>query len=65
MGRVDGHFGSHGDSVNLGEIDARFAQNVPLAWKSFWAYPMEFLGNVGKMEAHFGPFGDCVNLDKR
>jgi hypothetical protein len=33
------------------------------AWKSFWAHPMELLGDVGQMEAHFGLFGYSVNLD--
>jgi hypothetical protein len=30
-------------------------QNVPLAQKSFWAHPMELLGDVGHVESHFGP----------
>jgi hypothetical protein len=49
------------DCVNLGKIGAWFALNIPWAWKLFWAYPMELLGNVGQMEACFSPFGDCVN----
>jgi hypothetical protein len=28
------------------KIGARFASNVPLAWKSLWAHPMVLLGNV-------------------
>jgi hypothetical protein len=51
VGQVEGRFGSLGDSVNLGEIGARFALNLPRASKSFWAYPMEVLGNIGQMEA--------------
>jgi hypothetical protein len=31
VGQVQGHFGSLGDDVNLGEIAARFALNVPWA----------------------------------
>jgi hypothetical protein len=62
MGQVEGHFGLHGGSVNLGEVDVLFEPNVPWAPKSFWSYPMKLLGNVGQMEARFGPFGDCVNL---
>jgi hypothetical protein len=54
----------HLETVNLGEIGARFVLNVPWAWKSFWAYPMELLGNVGQI-AHFSPFGGSVNLDIR
>jgi hypothetical protein len=63
MGQVEGHFGLLRDGVNLGEIGARFALNVPWARKLFSAYPMELLANLGQMEACFGPFGDCVNLD--
>jgi hypothetical protein len=45
-GQVEDHFNLVGYSVNLGEIGARFGPNV---WpcKSFWAYAMELLGNVG------------------
>jgi hypothetical protein len=39
--------------------------NVQLARKSFWAHPMELLGDVGKMESRFGLFGDSANLDAR
>jgi hypothetical protein len=35
VGHVEGHFGSRGDGVNLGEVDAWFAPNVPWAWKFF------------------------------
>jgi hypothetical protein len=35
--------------------------NVPWASKSFWAYPMVLLGDVGQVKAHFGPFRDSVN----
>jgi hypothetical protein len=63
VGHVEGCFNSHGDGVNLSDVDARFVLNVPRAWKSFWAYPMEILGNVGQMEAHFDLFGDFVNLN--
>jgi hypothetical protein len=38
---MEGRVGSLGDGVNLGVIGARFAPNVPWAWKSFWAYLME------------------------
>jgi hypothetical protein len=62
MGQVEGHFGLHGDSINLSEVDVLFALNVPWAPKSFWVCQMELLGNIGQMEAHFSPFGDCVNL---
>jgi hypothetical protein len=65
VGQVEGRFDSVGDGVNLGEIGAWFARNVPWAWKSFEAYPIELLGNVGQMEARFGPFGGSVNLDTR
>jgi hypothetical protein len=63
VGQVEDRFDSVGDSVNLGEIGAWFALNVPWACKSFWAYPMQLLGNVGQMEAHFGPSGGSVNLN--
>jgi hypothetical protein len=32
------------------------------AQKSFWAHPMELLGDVGQLESCFGPLGDGVNL---
>jgi hypothetical protein len=54
VGQMEDRFDSVGDGVNLGEIGARFAPNVPWAWKSFWAYLTELLGNVDQMEAHFG-----------
>jgi hypothetical protein len=41
---------------------ARFAPNVRLAQKSFWAYLMELLGDVGQVEACFGLLGEGVNL---
>jgi hypothetical protein len=63
--QVEDHFDSVGDGVNLGEIGARFEPNVPLACKSFWAYAMELLGNLGQMEACFGPFGCSINLNTR
>jgi hypothetical protein len=62
---VEDRFDSVGDDVNLDEIGAQFAPNVPWAWKSFWAYPMELLGNVGQMEARFGPSIGSVNLNTR
>jgi hypothetical protein len=65
VGQVKGSFDSVGDGVNLGEIGAWFAPNVRRAWKLFWVYPMELLGDVGQMEARFGPFGDNVNLHAR
>jgi hypothetical protein len=65
VGQVEGRFGSPRDGVNLSEIGAWFAPNLLWAWKLFWAYLMELLGNMGQMEAHFGLFGDCVNLDTR
>jgi hypothetical protein len=51
MGQVEDRFNSVEDGVNLGEIGAWFAPNVPLAWKSFWAYLMELRGNVSQMES--------------
>jgi hypothetical protein len=36
--------------------------NVPQAQKSFWAHPMELLGDMGHVESHFGPFGDNVSV---
>jgi hypothetical protein len=65
VGQVDGRFDSLGDGVNLGKIVARIALNVPWAWKSFWAYPMEVQGNVGQMEAHLDLFGGSIILVTR
>jgi hypothetical protein len=62
---VEDRFDSVGDGVNLGEIGAWFALNVPWAWKSFWAYPMDLLGNLGQMEVCFGPSRGSVNLNTR
>jgi hypothetical protein len=44
------------------KIGAWFAPNVQLAEKSFWAYPMELLGDVVQVEAHFGLLVKGVNL---
>ena len=44
-------------------IAARFAPNVPWAWKSFWAHLMVLVGDVSDVEGRFGPFGDSVKLD--
>jgi hypothetical protein len=30
--------------------------------ETFWAYPMELLGDVGQVEARFGLLGEHVNL---
>jgi hypothetical protein len=46
-------------------IGAWFVPTLPRAWKSFWAHPMELLGDIGEIEAHFSMFGDSVNLDAR
>jgi hypothetical protein len=43
-------------------MGARFVLSVLRAWKSFWAYSMVLLGDVGLEEARFGPFGGSVNL---
>jgi hypothetical protein len=32
-------------------VGARYAPNVPRAWKSFWAHPMALLGDIGQVEA--------------
>jgi hypothetical protein len=37
----------------------------PQAWKSFWAHPMELLGDIGQLDARFSLFGDSVTLDTR
>jgi hypothetical protein len=44
------------------KIGARFAPNVPHAWKSFWMHLMELLGGVGHVESYFGPFGYNVGV---
>ena len=31
-----------------------------LAWKSFWAEPLELLGDVGHLTSHFGLFGTVL-----
>jgi hypothetical protein len=36
--------------------------SVQYARKSFWAHPMEILGDVGLVEPRFGLLGDSVNL---
>jgi hypothetical protein len=43
----------------------RFVPNVPWARKSFWAHPMELVGDMGQLEALFGLFKDSVNLSAR
>ena len=43
-------------------MDAWFALDVPLAYKSFWTQPMELLGDVGQVEYRFFPFGDSVGF---
>jgi hypothetical protein len=60
MSHVESHFGPFGC-----KIEARFAQNVPKAWKSFWMNPKLLLGDEAQLEAHFGPFRDSANLDAR
>jgi len=44
---------------------ARFAPNVPHAWKSIWSHPIKLLGEVGQVEACFDLFEDSVNLNAR
>jgi hypothetical protein len=41
------------------------ALNVPQAPKSFWAHPMELLGDIGHVESCFGLFGDSVSVSAR
>ena len=33
--------------------------------ESFWAHPMELLGDVGHVESRFGPLGDSVSVGTR
>ena len=49
----------------LRKIGARFAPNVPRAWKSFSAHPMVLRGVVSHVEARFGAFGGSVTLGTR
>jgi hypothetical protein len=64
MGQVEACFSSFRDSVNLStRWVSRFAPNVPLAWKPFWAHLM--VGDVGQVDACFGPFKDSINLSAR
>jgi hypothetical protein len=46
-------------------IGAWFVPTLPWVWKSFWAHPMELLGDIGEIEARFSLFRDSVNLDAR
>jgi hypothetical protein len=46
-------------------IGARFALNVPRAWKSFQAHLMVLRVDVGQVEARFGLFGDNTKLNAR
>jgi hypothetical protein len=46
-------------------MGARFASNVPRAWKSFLAHPVVLLGDVGQVEFRFGLVGDSVSLSAR
>jgi hypothetical protein len=39
--------------------------NVLQAQKSFWMYPIELLGDVGRVESRFGPFRDSVNVSTK
>jgi hypothetical protein len=55
---VESHFDPFGC-----KICARFAPNVPYAWKSFWTNQMELLGDEAQLEARFGAFRDCANFD--
>jgi hypothetical protein len=43
-------------------IGPRFAPNVQYTQKSFWAHPMELLGDVGQVEARFDSLRDNVKL---
>ena len=36
------------------KIGARFALDVPKAYKSFWAHSMVLVGDEAQVEAHFG-----------
>jgi hypothetical protein len=39
--------------------------NIPEAEKSFWAHPLELLGDVGLVESRFALFGDTVSVVAR
>jgi hypothetical protein len=58
---VKARFGPFGDSVSV----ARFAPNVPYAYKSFWMHLMQLLDDKTQVEARFGPFGKSVILVAR
>jgi hypothetical protein len=47
------------------KMDARYAPNVPQAWKSVWTHMMELLGDVGHVESRFDPFGHGVSVGAR
>jgi hypothetical protein len=51
--------------LNLTQVDAPFAMNVPQAQRSFWTHPMVLLGDEAQLEARFSLSGDSANLDER
>jgi hypothetical protein len=60
--QAEADFDMFADSYNLGrKKGARFASNVPRAWKSLWAHPMILPYNVSQVEASFGPYGYSVS----
>jgi hypothetical protein len=59
VGYVESHFDPFGC-----KICARFAPNVPYAWKSFWTHLLE-LGDVGPIESRFGSFEDGFSVGAR
>jgi hypothetical protein len=71
-GLLESQFGPFGYSVTVGnqfgeckclhKIVARFAPNIPYAWKSFWTHQIELLGEVSRVEPRFGPFRDSVSV---
>jgi hypothetical protein len=63
--QLDAHFGLFRDSAKLDEIGARFAPNIPQAWKSSWTHPMDLLGDIGHVESCFNPFGDSGTISAR
>ena len=63
---MEAQFGLFRYSANLDpRQDARFAWDVPYAWKSIWTHPMELLDDVCDMKSRFDLFGDSVSFDAR
>ena len=62
---MEAHFGRLEMMLILTQDRCMVCAEHTIGSESFWAHPMELLGDVGHVESRFGPLGDSVSVGTR